>query len=273
MLRIGQIDYANCVPIFTMLRERFDCAGYRFVTGIPSELNAMLSRGEIDVSPSSSIEYGKASDRYMLLPDLSISSVGPVKSVFLFSRVPIEELSGARIALTTESDTSVNLLRIILARRYGFINSFVRCPAPLLDALRDFPAMLQIGDAALRSASQPTDLHVYDLGELWHDFTGLPFVFALWIIRRDAVQSSRSEVRRLLADLLAAKELARANYDTLSLESPSCPWMPRSELAAYWHNISYDLTPNHIAGLRLYFRHAAELGILEREPEISLFTP
>lgn len=273
MLRIGQIDYANCVPIFTMLRERFDCTGYRFVTGIPAELNAMLSRGEIDVSPSSSIEYGKFSEQYLLLPDLSISSIGPVKSVFLFSRIPIEDLAGARIALTTESDTSVNLLRIILTRRYGFANSFVRCTAPLRDALRDFPAMLLIGDAALRCATQNSDLHVYDLGELWHDFTGLPFVFALWIIRREAVEKSRGEVRGLLADLLAAKELARENYDTLSLESPSCPWMPRSELAAYWHNISYDLTPDHIAGLRLFFRHAADLGILKREPGIALFAP
>lgn len=273
MLRIGQIDYANCVPIFTMLRERFNCTGYRFVTGIPAELNAMLSRGEIDVSPSSSIEYGKSSDRYLLLPDLSISSVGPVKSVFLFSRVPIEDLGGTQIALTTESDTSVNLLRIILARRYGFSNDFVRCPAPLRDALQDFPAMLLIGDAALCSASQQHDLFVYDLGELWYEFTGLPFVFALWIIRCEAAEKRRGEVRGLLADLLAAKELARANYDALSLESPSCPWLPRAELAAYWHNISYDLTPDHIAGLRLFFHHAANLGILEREPEISLFTP
>lgn len=273
MLRIGQIDYANCVPIFTMLKRCFDCSGFRFVTGVPSELNAMLMRGEIDVSPSSSIEYGKSTEKYLLLPDLSISSVGPVKSVFLFSRVPIEKLDGAKIALTSESDTSVNLLRVILAKRYGFTNSFASCPVPLQEALRDFPAMLLIGDAALRSASQQGDLFVYDLGELWYEFTGLPFVFALWIIRREAVENRRSEVKALHADLLAAKELARKDYDSLSLQSLSCPWMPRAELAAYWHNISYDLTPSHLEGLATFFRYAADLGIVGRAPEISLFVP
>lgn len=272
MLRIGQIDYANCVPIFTMLKRRFDCTAYRFVSGVPSELNAMLYRGEIDVSPSSSIEYGKSAEKYFLLPDLSISSVGPVRSVLLFSHVPLEELNGASIALTTESDTSVNLLKVLLAKRHGFTNEFVRVSAPLPDALRDFPAMLLIGDAALRSAARHTNIFVYDLGQLWHDFTGLPFVFALWIIRRDTATSAHGQVASLLDHLRQAKELAGQSYGELSIASQSCPWMSREELADYWRIISYDLTPDHLAGLSTFFRYVAELGILEREPEISLFT-
>src|SRR5512136_1386721 len=114
-LRIGEIEYANCTPIFSVLKKDFDCADYRFIRGVPARLNAMLSREEIDLCPASSFEYGKSADKYYLLPGLSISSVGAVKSVLLFSRLPIGELDHQAIGLTAESDTSVNLLKIIMA--------------------------------------------------------------------------------------------------------------------------------------------------------------
>ena len=192
-LRIGQIEYANCTPIFTALKARFDCGNYRFIGGVPTELNAMLGRGEIDVCPSSSIEYGKNPDSYFLLPDISISADGPVKSVLLFSRLPLEELNNRAIGLTTESETSVNLLRILLARKFGFTNAFERTPLPLPEALKTFSALLLIGDAALREGIGSSGFHVYDLGALWHAYTGLPFVFALWMVTREAV---REEKRR-----------------------------------------------------------------------------
>src|SRR5262249_30279437 len=107
MLRIGEISYLNCTPIFTVLRDRFDDTGYASVRGMPAELNAKLRKGEIDLCPSSSIEYARNPESYLILPDLSISAVGAVKSVLLFSNVPIERLDGASIALTGESETSV----------------------------------------------------------------------------------------------------------------------------------------------------------------------
>ena len=176
MIRIGHIDYANCTPIFAALQNIFDCSGYAFVRGVPSALNGMLHRGEIDVCPASSIEYGKHPDNYLLLPDISISSIGPVKSVLLFSRLPITELDRQVIGLTTESETSVNLIKIILAKEYGFSNTFQASRLPVQDALEHFSAILLIGDAALKEQMLKRDVFVYDLGALWLQFTGLPFV-------------------------------------------------------------------------------------------------
>ena len=82
-LSIGHIEYANCTPIFTALCNGFDCAGYRFVTGVPARLNALLRSGALDLSPSSSIEYALAHEEYCLLPELSISAVGPVSYTHL----------------------------------------------------------------------------------------------------------------------------------------------------------------------------------------------
>ena len=267
-LSIGHIEYANCTPIFTALSAHFNCSAYRFVPGVPARLNALLRSGELDLSPSSSIEYAQAHGEYCLLPELSISAVGPVKSVLLFSRVPIEELNGCAIGLSAESDTSVNLLKVLLARKYGLENSFERTALPLNQALNHFPALLLIGDAALKGAANPGAALVYDLGELWHDFTGLPFVFALWIARRDAAREKGAELSALARDLVAAKKLAYASYPEIADNCRERAWLGSEELVDYWQTISYELTPAHLEGARCFFRHAFEMGLIPSLPEM-----
>lgn len=271
MINIGHIKYANCTPIFTALTANFDCTGYRFVEGVPARLNAMLRSGDVDLSPSSSIEYATAHEQYCLLPELSISAIGAVKSVFLFSRVPVEELDGCSIGLTAESDTSVNLLKVLLARKYGFRNSFERTALPLAEALETFPGLLLIGDAALKGAASGAKLHSYDLGELWHDFTGLPFVFALWIVRRDAAREKHAELSALARDLVAAKKLAYQSYPEIAAGCAEREWIGESELVDYWNTISYELTEAHLDGARTFFRHAYEMGLIPSLPELRFF--
>ena len=267
-LNIGHIEYANCTPIFSALTGHFDCAGYRFVDGVPARLNAMLRSGALDLSPSSSIEYAQAHQEYCLLPELSISAIGPVKSVLLFSSLPIEELDGAAIGLSSESDTSVNLLKVLLARKYGFRNSFERTSQPMAQALTHYPALLLIGDAALKGAAAPGECRVYDLGELWHDFTGLPFVFALWIARRDAARDKRAELAALARDLVAAKNLAYASYAAIADSCLERAWLGASQLVDYWQTISYELTPAHLEGARCFFRHVYEMGLIPTLPKL-----
>jgi chorismate dehydratase len=269
-LRIGQIEYANCTPLFTSLKKHFDCRNYQFIRGVPAELNAMLSRGEIDLCPASSFEYGKSADKYYLLPGLSISSIGAVKSVRLFSWLPIEMLDNHAIGLTAESDTSVNLLKIILAKGHGFVNDFQRTTLPLREALNSFSALLLIGDAALKAGIESHGLYVYDLGELWHEMTGLPFVFALWIVTREAAETKGAEVKALCASLLEAKRLAYGSYEEIAAACKDMEWISRDILVDYWRTISYDLTPEHIAGVKRFFRMAKELDLLPADPELRL---
>ncbi len=271
MLRIGQIDYANCTPIFTTLQKHFDCSRYHFVRGVPAVLNEMLVRREIDVCPSSSIAYGFAPEKYFLLPELSISSIGPVKSVLLFSRVPLAALNNQTIGLTAESATSVNLLRIILAKQYGFVNNFQKFDLPHDRAIESFTALLLIGDSALKGAATNSGLHVYDLGELWYSFTGRPFVFALWMVTRQAGEQKRSAISALSRDLLAAKRRAYDSYEEIAAGCRELAWMSGPALVDYWRTISYDLTSDHLEGVRAFYRYATELGILAREPEIRIF--
>jgi len=272
MLTIGRIDYANVTPIFHALREHFSCGGYRFTAGVPARLNGMLAAGEIDVCPSSSIEYALHADRYLILPGLSISSVGPVASVLLFSRVPIEELNGCEILLSAESATSVNLLKILMARRFGCDCRYAVSRAVSAHVPDSAPAMLLIGDAALRTSLAATGLLTYDLGALWHEWTGLPFVFALWFCTRTAARERHGEVRLLAEQLVQAKRYAGQERERIAALSPEAAWMGLERLIAYWReNISYDLGEPQQEGLRLFYRHAAELGLIAEAPELCFF--
>lgn len=271
MLRIGEISYLNCTPIFSMLRESFDDNSYQFVSGTPAQLNGRLSSGEIDICPSSSIEFGRNPDSYLILPDLSISADGPVMSVLLFSRVPLERLDGCSVALTSESATSVALLKILLARRYGFSNSFTVVSTGVAEALAGHDAVLLIGDRALQENMADSGWLVYDLGELWRGFTGYPFVFALWLARKELVADQGEELLFLHRRLLLAKRLSLENIRRIAEVCAQNHWTNRDFLINYWRVLSYDLSPRHVDGLALFFRYATECGLLEREPLIRMF--
>jgi chorismate dehydratase len=272
MLRIGRIGYANCTPIFHALQSHFPCDGYEFVGGVPAHLNGLLASGAIDVCPSSSIEYAFHADRYLILPQLSISSVGAVKSVLLFSRVPLEELDGREILLSAESATSVNLLRIIMYRRFGCTCRYTVSSIRPDEALMTAPAMLLIGDAALRTSLSRSDVHIYDLGALWHEWTGLPFVFALWFCTRTAAHDRRAELQRLAGQLVLSKTYAGQERERIADVAPEVAWMGREGLIAYWRdNISYELGTANLEGLQRFFSLSAEMGLISRAPELKFF--
>jgi len=233
----------------------------------------MLASGGIDVCPSSSIEYALHPDRYVILPHLSISSIGSVGSVLLFSRLPLEELGGQKVQLSSESATSVNLLKILLSKRFGCNCTFSLQTSPFEVALQEAPALLLIGDAALKASFLTSDLLVYDLGQLWYEWTALPFVFALWLCRMPVATKRSAEVAKLAGRLEAAKVQARDNLQLIAESSPEVAWIESDRLVAYWReNISWDLDEWHQKGLILFYQYCVELGLLEVEPELRFFT-
>ncbi|HXE97437.1 MAG TPA: menaquinone biosynthesis protein [Dongiaceae bacterium] len=268
MLRIGQIEYANCTPLFHVLREQFSCSGYEFISGVPAELNRMLLSGEIDVCPSSSIEYAYHPERYTILPQLSISSIGAVASVLLFSRVPVEKLDGRKILLSSESATSVNLLKILLGQRFCCSCEYEVARPGVAAADGESSALLLIGDSALRTSLEKSDLFVYDLGELWYSWTGFPFVFALWLCRNEVAEEA--ELKGLASQLIQAKELAPGCLEQIAACAKEVSWMGHERLLEYWRdNISYQLDERAQAGLMLYYTKCFESGLISAVPSLK----
>lgn len=265
-LRIGKISYANVWPIFYMLEKEADCSSYEFVEGVPSALNKMLRAGEIDASWSSSIEYLKNPGMYTYIENHAIDSDGPVGSVLLFSRRPIEELNGETILMTSQSDTSIALLQIICRKFYDLSCTFEQTSMPFDQAIGSRPAYLLIGDDALSQASRQTGLHIYDLGQLWHKHTGLPFTYALWLVRKETWKNKANLILTFKQDLDRAREHALADLKGLAEVSPLRGMLSVDGLVAYWKGISYNFGEAHKKGFDLFRRYAEELGIIPAEP-------
>ncbi len=149
MLKLGHIIYSNCFPPHAGIVTQKVAFPFKLVEGIPTQLNRLLYEGAVDVSPSSSIEYAMNPGRYLLMPDLSITSKSRVMSILLESKVPIEELNNRVVALTTASATSVVLLRILLEIRYGANPNYVLYEQGAEDPSEQADALLTIGDLAI----------------------------------------------------------------------------------------------------------------------------
>lgn len=268
-LKIGRIPYANLFPIFYMLETGFDCSGYEFVEGVPSEVNKMLREGEIDVSPSSSIEYLRNQSYYCIIEGNSISSRGPVGSVLLVSNKPVGELGGAVVHVSFQSETSVALLDIMLRKFYN-----IRCRLEVSEhPEQSHNVFLLIGDDAMKYIKGqesrvigrlPVCPFIYDLGEIWHKHTGLPFVFALWIVRKETFETlgyKKELLDRFIADLNSAKDIALKNLPEIARRAPMKSFMSEEEIISYWNNLDYELTVEHKNGLELFGKYLEEIGV------------
>ena len=266
-LRVGRIPYANLFPIFYYLDNKCDISNYRFVKGVPSKLNKMLRDGEVDVSPSSSIEYLRNKDKYVVLPWFSISSSGPIKSILLFSKYTLDELGGKAIAVSSESETSTLLLKIILKEFFSVECSFNQeSRRSVRNILTSFPAMLHIGDTAMIEAhklsldkQRQASMYVYDLGDLWDKYTGLPFVFALWVVRKTVAEEKGDLIRKLSDDLMKAGKFAGRRFKMIAREAPHNKSLSEKELVEYWKLISYDFSEKQMEGLKLFEKYAMRL--------------
>lgn len=268
-LTLGYISYLNCVPFFGLLKEQ----GFqgRLIAGVPSELNQMLQLGQLDASPSSSFEYARNWRDYLLLPGHSISSIGRIASVLLFSPVSPEFLDGREIAITGESATSINLLEILLRDFYGAGRVETRVPSGSVEALvvNGHPALL-IGDRALKlAASSPAGMKIYDLGNLWHQHTGLPFVFALWMIRRSALELHQQALADLAHQLLSSRRQVLSRPQFFAATAAGKTGLAEADIIDYWRTVNYQLDAEHLKGLELFFQRCFEHNLLAEIPPLN----
>lgn len=251
--RLGVVSYLNAMPLvyglegdprFTLLRD------------VPSVVAELLHSGEIDLGMIPSVEY--AAGDYAIVPGIAIGSRGPVRSVNLYHRGPLDAVR--RVALDTSSRTSIALLKVLLHERLPHEPEYVNLPPSVPDMLEVADAALVIGDHALYFQG---DVARLDLGEEWTARTGLPFVFAFWAGPRGAVDAS--DVGRLqealAAGLLALPAIASSYNGFGSGRGPESESYLRS-------NIVYSLGEAELVGLLEFYRRAQRIGLIPSVPEL-----
>lgn len=268
-MRIAASTYLNSAPLVYSfaqgaLRHRYDFLG----DAAPSRCAAMLAAGQCEIALIPVIEYQRIPG-LRIIPGIAVASKRRVRSVLLAARCPLEHVR--TVTLDTSSRTSQALVKILFARRYGAQPVFTeRAPdgnaagGEGQNMLEASDAALVIGDPAMRLAASADQLglQIYDLAEEWRAMTGLPFVFAVWAVRKAACEHSPS----LVQDFLAAKCEGVEKLEKIAAQYARELELPQSDLLSYLRdNVNYDLDADNIAGMQQYFELACELGLI---PEV-----
>ena len=209
--RVGHIQFLNCLPLYWGLARTGTLLDFELSKDTPEKLSEQLVQGDLDIAPVTLVEFLKHADELVAFPDIAVGCDGPVMSCVIVSQVPLDRLDGARVALGSTSRTSVRLAQLLLAERYGVTPHYYGCPPDLSLMMQEAEAAVLIGDAALRANLHDGPrygLAVHDLGALWKEWTGLPFVFAVWAARREYAEREPFITRKVHEAFLASRNLS-----------------------------------------------------------------
>jgi len=266
---VGAVSYLNSKPLIEGL-DRLLAGHATLRLDYPSRLADELASGQLDVALIPSIEYFRGHN-YEIISDACVAAHGPVLSVKLYSRVPWGDVKS--IALDEGSRTSATLARILLAERHGVFPKLE--PLPLDHRTEDSAAdaILLIGDRAISPPNEKF-LGTWDLGEEWFNWTGLPFVFAMWVGRRgvsgqeagdrnqeseDRSEQAASDIAHLLSQ---SRDLGVARIDDIARrEAPLLGLSLPTTVSYLSENLQYHLGPAERNGLKLFHELAAGLGL------------
>ena len=270
-LRVGKVNFINTLPVFYPLESGAIKHDFEIIADTPAALNALLATDQIDLGVVSSIEYGRNFDKYLLLPDISISCKSRVCSVLLLSTVPLQQLHDHEILLTPKSHTSIALLKLLFSRKYEItphyrVTDYHMDGSPWPDGAK---AVLAIGDDALRLQKNPAVTLTLDLGAAWHEWTGHPFVFAVWALRHGSLSKRDGQLHQAHATLLEARDYGLNHLEDIATAVGQCSWFSRQECVQYLKTIEYDLDSDKQAGLRLFFDMLHETGELSRRVHLN----
>lgn len=263
-LRVGAVSYLNTKPLVWGLAEASGEIELSF--DYPSRLADRLAAGALDVALIPSVESFQ-DPNYRIVSNACIGCRGPVLSVKLLSRVPVERIRS--LALDEGSRTSAALVRVLLAERHGISPEPAPWPLEADAAMATTDAVLLIGDRAMHSPGGPWEL-VWDLGDQWCRWTELPFVFAMWTARAGLSDDDLAELDAIFSrardeGVNQLEAIAAAESPRLGLTEPECYNYLR-------HNLHFTLGPREQEGLVLFQRLAAGHGLAPAGVELDFFS-
>ena len=243
------VSYLNTAPLVWGMRYGEQRGLFDLSFAIPAECADRLASGLADIGIVPAVELNR--QKLEIIPGAGIACHGPVRSIFLISKVPYGQIR--KLATDSTSRTSAALSRVILARKYGVEPEVRSQPPHLSSMLENADAALIIGDAAL--VLDPTDLpfHVLDLGAEWVQMTGLPMVFAVWAARSELPpQNPEPFLASMRFGLAHIDDIARAEHAKVGVSEE----LARSYLK---NNIVFELGDREYAGLKTFLQYASEL--------------
>lgn len=272
-LFMGKISYINASPVYYGLDHGLKPDWLTLVPDVPSALNRKILAGDIHISPISSAFYAMHHQDLLLLPGLSISCRGNVMSVLCVSRYPLEDLTGKQVLFSQESASAAAFMKMIFAER-RIRPRFMVGPVGNMDAVPEsVDAVLVIGDDALTLPWKERFDHIYDLGGVWHEMTGLPFVFAVWVVRKDYAATRPDRTGKALALLKASRDEGYRHMDEVIEAGGAKLALDPKKVRQYYDLLFCDLDAMKVAAMSRFFGSLHEQRIIDTPAPISFFNP
>ena len=245
-MKVGVSYFVNALPLALQLEALPEV---EVVYATPARLSYMLARGELDSALTSSSEFFRGD--YSIVQGYSISSRNSGADAVLYSKVPLEQVSS--VALDAASQSTNYLLQLLLARRLpGRPLKFEVRPGEPLRSLQDLDACLLIGDQALQD--YPSPLYRYDLTAMWFEDTGLPMVYSIWLVRREAEEQARTV-------LAGVGDACRVTLDAVAAAAAEQRGLSHDRTAHYLTScLEFGWSAEHAESLRLFGDLIRELG-------------
>ncbi|WP_432095223.1 menaquinone biosynthetic enzyme MqnA/MqnD family protein [Streptomyces sp. bgisy100] len=255
--RVGHIQFLNCMPLYWGLARTGALLDFELSKDTPEKLSEQLIRGDLDVAPVTLVEFLRNADRLVAFPDLAVGCDGPVMSCVIVSQVPLDQLHRSRVALGSTSRTSVRLAQLLLAERYGIEPDYYSCPPDLGVMMQEAQAAVLIGDAALRASLHDAPrlgLQVHDLGQMWKEWTGLPFVFAVWATRRDYLARHPRIVSSVHEAFLESRDLSLEEVTKVAEQAARWEDFDAGLLERYFTTLDFRLGAEQLKGIAEFAR-------------------
>lgn len=261
-VRLGVVSFLNSRPLVEPFCTGALTHSFDLIYDVPSVCADKLHRGQTDVALIPAAEIGRGKEPYCLVPQVSLSSFGAVRSVLLLLNKDPKDVCS--LALDTSSRTSVVLSQIILNRQFGCRPNVFVHPPDVDEMLKKADAALLIGDRALELDVKR--YRVLDLGQAWTHMTGLPFVYACWTGRSQAIGGQN------VAKLIEAKTMGLADISAIAKRYAVDRKLPPEFYADYLRfNMHYNFGEAELEGLKYFYAYGAELGLIEHIPEIRFY--
>ncbi|MET8831778.1 menaquinone biosynthesis protein [Streptomyces sp. NPDC004610] len=274
--RVGHIQFLNCLPLYWGLARTGTLLDFELTKDTPDKLSERLVRGDLDIGPIAVAEFLKHADDLVVFPDIAVGCDGPVMSCVIVSQVPLDRLDGARVALGSTSRSSVRLAQLLLADRYGVRPDYYSCPPDLSLMMQEADAAVLIGDAALRALLHDGPrygLAVHDLGSMWKEWTGLPFVFAVWAARRDYLEREPELTRQVHQAFLDSLELSRQEVGKVAEQAARWESFDAEILERYFTTLDFHFGAPQLAAVAEYARRIAPANGSPADPRVELLRP
>ncbi|WP_432134326.1 MULTISPECIES: menaquinone biosynthetic enzyme MqnA/MqnD family protein [unclassified Streptomyces] len=274
--RVGHIQFLNCLPLYWGLARTGTLLDFQLTKDTPEKLSELLVRGELDVAPVTLVEFLRHADELVAFPDIAVGCDGPVMSCVIVSQVPLERLDGARVALGSTSRTSVRLAQLLLAERFHVRPDYYTCPPDLSLMMQEAEAAVLIGDAALRANLHDgprLGLDVHDLGQLWKEWTGLPFVFAVWAARRDYLEREPVITRKVHEAFLASRNLSLQEVGKVAEQAARWEVFDESVLERYFTTLDFRFGEPQLAAVAEFARRVGPTTGFPADVNVELLRP